>query len=422
MTRRFGWPPFYGWIVVSSLSLTQVVSWGIVYYAFAVFMAPMAHELAWSQTQIAGAFSVALLASAIAALPIGRYIDRHGARRVLLVGSCGAVLLLIAWARVHSIGAFYAIWIGMGLAMAATLYEPAFAVAVAWFIRRRALALTILTTLGGLAGTNFVPTIAASIDALGWRTTLLCLAGLLAIVNLPLYLFVVRSRPRDLGMLSDGGDAAALQAPAATSPQSSSLTVKWSTETAWLLAVIFGLASLSSAAAAVHVFPFLVARGFATQSAALGMAAVGAAQVPARLAFGAVARFLPPQWIAPSIFLMQALGFACLGCASRTPVFVGLFAILFGFANGLTTLVKSTLVADRFDLERFGAISGTIALCGQLARAAGPIVAAWLASTWHYELVWWLFAGVLCIAALAMRLVEGHPAGRLALSEPEPSI
>jgi MFS family permease len=417
MADRVRRPPFYGWIVVSSLSLTQVVSWGIVYYAFAVFMAPMTRELGWSQTQIAGAFSLAVLASAIAALPLGHYIDRYGARPILLTGSCIAVLLLIAWARVQTLVAFYAIWCGMGVAMAATLYEPAFAIAVAWFIRRRALALTILTSVGGLASTIFVPAIAASIDARGWRATLLGLAGLLAIVNVPLYAFVVRSRPSDLRMRPDGDwDAAPDASAAARRP----VSVKGTPETAWMLAIIFGLSSLSSAAAAVHVFPFLVARGFTTQSAALGIAAVGAAQVPARLAFGAVARFIPGPWIAPSIFAMQALAFACLGFTSRTSVFVGLFAILFGCANGLMTLVKSMLVADRFDLTRYGSISGTIAFCGQLARAVGPIVAAWLASVWQYEPVWWLLAGVLCIGAVAMRVIERQPAAGLAMSEPEP--
>src|SRR5689334_2132824 len=185
MAPRVGRMPFYGWIVVSSLGLTQVVSWGIIYYAFAVLVAPMARDLGWSATQIAGAFSAALLASAIAALPLGRCIDHYGARRVLLLGSCAAVLLLIAWARVQTLVAFYAIWLGMGLAMAATLYEPAFAVVVTWFVRRRALALTILTSVGGLASTIFVPAVAASIDTHGWRATLLGLAGLLAVINLP---------------------------------------------------------------------------------------------------------------------------------------------------------------------------------------------------------------------------------------------
>jgi cyanate permease len=308
--------------------------------------------------------------------------------------------------------------------MAATLYEPAFAVAVAWFIRRRALALTILTSVGGLASTIFVPTIAASIDARGWRTTLLGLAGVLAIINLPIYAFVVRSRPSDLGLRPDGERGAAIETRAAAAQaaqaaqEPSARSNRWTPEAAWLLAIIFGLSSLSSAAAAVHVFPFLVARGFTTQSAALGMAAVGASQVPARLAFGAVAKLLPPAWIAPSIFLMQALGFACLGFASRTSLFVALFAVLFGFANGLTTLVRSVLVADRFDLAQYGSISGTIAFCGQLARAAGPIAAAWVASAWHYELAWWLIACVLCIAAAAMRLVERQPRHLLGLSEP----
>jgi cyanate permease len=268
-----------------------------------------------------------------------------------------------------------------------------------------------------------VPAIAASIDALGWRVTLLGLAGLLAVVNVPLYAFVVRSRPSDLRLRPDGGGGEAHDAMPAVPASVSARAGRWTPEAAWLLAIIFGLSSLSSAAAAVHVFPFLVARGFTTQSAALGIGAVGAAQVPARLAFGVIARVLPAPWIAPSIFLIQALGFVCLGFASKTPIFIGLFALFFGFANGLMTLVKSLLVAERFDLARYASISGTIAFCGQLARAAGPIVVAWLATAWRYELVWWVIAGVLCVGALAMRVIERQPAAHgLAVSEPEPSI
>jgi MFS family permease len=414
--------PFYGWIMVASLSLTQVVSWGIVYYSFSVFMTPMTHELGWTQTQVAGGFSAAQFVSGLVALPIGRFIDRRGARSILLAGSCLAATLLVAWSRVHTLAAFYAIWLGMGVAMAAVLYEPAFAVVVAWFRRRRALALTVLTSIGGLASTIFVPAVAALIATSGWRTSLLYLAGLLALINIPLYAGIVRSRPGDLGLCPDGGESERVEALSETPVVSGVGAGKLPVRAAWLMALIFGLSTLTSAAAFVHVFPFLVTSGFSMQSAALSVAAMGASQVPARLGFGLLVRVVSGAWLAPCLFVFQALGLMCLAFASHLSALVVVFALLFGFGNGMATLVRSLLVAERFDLSRYGSISGTMAFCGQVARAVGPIGAAWLASVWAYQAVWWLLASMLCLSAIAMRLVERWPAHLPAFSQPEPSI
>jgi MFS family permease len=108
---------------------------------------------------------VGLLASALAAVPLGHYIDRHGARGVMTVGSCAASLLVVAWARVETLPAFYVIWIGLGSAMAAVLYEPAFAVLVRWFVRGRAQALSILTSVGDSRARSSFPSLPGSRSA-----------------------------------------------------------------------------------------------------------------------------------------------------------------------------------------------------------------------------------------------------------------
>src|SRR5678809_1311620 len=120
----------YGYVVLSTLCVTETVSWGIMYYGFAVFLRPMEEALGWSRVALTGAFSTGLLVSALAAVPVGRWIDRHGGRALMTVGSVAGTLLMVAWARVHDVGVFYAIWGGLGLVLAATLYEPAFAVLV----------------------------------------------------------------------------------------------------------------------------------------------------------------------------------------------------------------------------------------------------------------------------------------------------
>src|SRR5262249_43436734 len=106
----------YGWVVVAGLCVTETVSWGILYHGFPLFLGPMEAELGWSRVQITGAFSLGLLSSALAALPVGRFIDRHGARGLMTAGSCMASLLVLAWSRIDSLPALYALWLLMGLA------------------------------------------------------------------------------------------------------------------------------------------------------------------------------------------------------------------------------------------------------------------------------------------------------------------
>src|SRR2546426_336847 len=90
----------------------------------------MEADLGWSRVEITGAFSVGMGVAALAALPVGRWIDHHGARALMTTGSCLATVLLLAWSRIESLSALYAVWCLMGAALAATLYEPAFAAGV----------------------------------------------------------------------------------------------------------------------------------------------------------------------------------------------------------------------------------------------------------------------------------------------------
>ena len=186
--------PYYGWLIVNTLGVTELISWGIVYYAFSVFLTPMQRELGWSQAEITGAFSLAMLVAGLAAFPAGRVLDRFGARGLMTAGSLAAALLVLAWSRVDSLAEFYLIWAGLGATMAAILYEPAFAAVTTWFQRQRQRALTVLTIYGGLASVVFIPLATALLGRYGWRTALAILAGLLAAITIPLHALVVASR------------------------------------------------------------------------------------------------------------------------------------------------------------------------------------------------------------------------------------
>jgi sugar phosphate permease len=104
---------YYGWYIAFALAITETISWGIVYYAFSVFITPMEADLGWSRSQLTGGFSLALLVAGIMAFPVGTWIDRHGARWLMTIGSILASLLIVGWSQVHDLTSFYFIWAGL---------------------------------------------------------------------------------------------------------------------------------------------------------------------------------------------------------------------------------------------------------------------------------------------------------------------
>src|SRR5450432_986804 len=180
--------------LVPSLGLTQIISWGALYYSIGVLGASMRAELGLSAGALFGAYSLSLLLSALAAPIAGRAIDRYGGRQVMSVGSVIAALALFAIAHAHSTVSFYAAWSLAGVAMAMTLYDAAFATLSQHSGTSYRSALTALTLMGGLASTVFWPLSLKGLEWFGWRDTISAFALLQLAICLPLHLaFVPRS-------------------------------------------------------------------------------------------------------------------------------------------------------------------------------------------------------------------------------------
>ena len=184
-----------GWVMIITLAITELVSWGVTYYAFSVLMPPMRRELGWTSPQLTGAFSLGLLIVGFSDVWVGHWLDARGPRLLMTLGSIAAVLLVLAWSQVQSLVAFYLIWVGIGLVAPMIQYAPAFWVAAKWFDARRGLALTVLTFGGGLASTVFIPLTNALMLAYGWRMALMGLAGILALITILPHALLLRSAP-----------------------------------------------------------------------------------------------------------------------------------------------------------------------------------------------------------------------------------
>ena len=205
--RRRSATHYYGWYITITLAFTETISWGILYYSFSVFLNPMQADLKWSLSELTAGFSIALLTTGLLAFPVGAWIDRHGPRLLMTIGSITASVLVIAWSRVTNLAAFYGIWVGIGACAATVLYEPAFTVIAQWFIQKRSAALATVTFAAGLASTIFLPLSDALLRAYGWRTAVLIFGLFLALTTIPLHALILRRHPDSLGLLPDGATA-----------------------------------------------------------------------------------------------------------------------------------------------------------------------------------------------------------------------
>jgi MFS family permease len=361
---------YYGWVLVGTLGVTETVSFGVLSYAFPVFLTPMEAELGWSRTALTGAFSISSLIAGAAAIPTGRWIDRHGARGLMAGGSLAAALLLMAWSQVQHLALFYLLWALMGVAKAAVLYEPAFAVVTSWFERHRSRAITVLTFMGGFASVIFVPVATLLVEGRGWREALLWLALLLLLLTALPHALLLRRWPADHGLHPDGLPRPAADTRAGLAPVSARHALR--SRSFRLLVLSFFLGALTTAGLTVHLIPLLLDRGFEPASAGLVMGMVGLMALPGRLVFTPLGARWPRAPVTAAIFVLQALGVVALvvgtGAAS-----VWALVVLFGAGFGSITPARAALLAELYGVASYGRVSGVMALCLSLARAAAPV-------------------------------------------------
>jgi MFS family permease len=375
VTGRGRTPRYYGWTIAWALGGTTTVSWGILFYAFSVFLRPMEADLGWSRAALSGAFTVALVVSGIVAPVVGRWIDRHGARALMTGGSILGTLLLLGWAAVRDLPPFYVLWAAMGLAMACTLYDPAFAVLARWFNRGRGRAMMIVTLLAGLASTIFLPVAAWLVELQGWRGALVSLAAILAVTTIPPHALLLRRRPEDLGIAPDPPLAPRASGPAPAEASShvgdSFRSLLTHPPFVWLAAA-FWLYGLASVGLGIHLVPYLSERGYPPTLAAVATGAVGAAQLLGRIAFAPLEGRIARRWLVAATLGAQPLALAALiGVSGQAGVYT--FIVLFGISRGAATLARATLIASRYGPARFGAVNGALSLAVTYANAFAPV-------------------------------------------------
>ena len=287
-------PDPFLWRRTCALGIAQIVSWGTLFYTIAVLGASMRADTGVSELWLFGSFTAGLFLSGIASPPIGREIDARGGRRVLAAGSLLAALASWVLGSAQGPVTVLAGWLLAGIAMAACLYDPAFATLhqIAGASYRRAV--TALTLFGGFASTVFWPLSQFLLDTLGWRQAFYVYAVLHLLVCLPIHVIAVPAR-RPAAVPHAATDATE---PARAGP------------VLWWLATALSIAAFIGSAIAAHLIGLLTATGMAARDAVLIGSLIGPMQVAGRIMEFAFNRHVRAIAIGTFAFALMAAALA----------------------------------------------------------------------------------------------------------------
>lgn len=355
------------WRAVPVLGITQILSWGTIFYTPVLILPPLAADRGWSIAFAMGGFSLGLLVAGLAAPSVGRAIDRFGGHVVMTVGSLVGALGLLLIVHAASKPAYLAVWVVLGIAMSANLYDSAFASLGRIFGAAARRPITALTLMGGFASTVSWPVTHALLESFGWQGTYLIYAALLAVVSAPLHAFLLpRGRQHPQGT-TNGGVAPAVDN--VLPPHGLPFL---------LVASAFAAYAFVPSGLSAHLLAIFERSGIDATTVVWIGALFGPAQVGARLMEFVFGRNLHPLSLVRFALATLICAFVMLALLGISAPVATAFALMFGGANGLVTITRGAVPLALFGPAGYGRLMGRLAGPFLIMQAVAPLVMAFV--------------------------------------------
>ncbi len=384
---------FYGWWVVASGCILYLFGSGTVFYGFNVFFNPMIKEFGWSRTVTSGAFSMSRLEGGLGGPVAGWLIDKYGARKLAFIGGLITGLGFIALLLVNDNPlSLYLIFGLLSLAYNAGFQHAAMAAVAKWFIKKRSLALSIVTAGAAIGGGLVVPGLAWLTAQYGWRTAVVITGLVLLVLGQPTAA-LLRSKPEDMGLFPDGEAVAKTSTTASTEPVTRSeeksppanssgeidFTVREAFKTGafWIYNVAFLLRSGVQSSIVLHEIPYLVERGIDYQIAANILGIMIFVSLPGRLICGWLGDKFGKNILLFINMLLQATGI-WIFLNANTIGELYLFVVVFGLGYGGAIPLLFSYRADLFGRKYFATISGIISALAVIPTVGAPVVIGYI--------------------------------------------
>ena len=354
------------WRAVPVLGVTQILSWGSIFYTPVLIVPLIAAEHGWSMAFAMGGFSVALLTAGLVAPYVGRSIDRFGGHVVMTIGSLTGALGLVLIGIADNPVAYYTVWMVLGVAMSANLYDSAFATLGRIFGAGARRPITALTLAGGFASTVSWPATHLLIEAAGWRGTYLIYAALLALISAPLHAFLLPRERFEVRRLAPDDS----KVPEKVLPPHGLPFL--------LVASAFAAYAFVPSGLSAHLLAIFQRSGIDAGTVVWIGALFGPAQVGARLIEFAFGRDLHPLWVVRFALGVLLCAFVMLAILGVSPWVAAVFALMFGGANGLVTITRGAVPLALFGASGYGRLMGRLAGPFLVMQAAAPLAMAFV--------------------------------------------
>ncbi|MCO5734552.1 arsenite efflux MFS transporter ArsK [Rhizobium sp. SSA_523] len=393
--------------VILALGLTQIIGYGTLYYSFSILAPDMARDLGWSVDWVFGLLSASLFLSGLTAPFAGRLMDRFGAGRVMTLGSFAAALSLMLCALAPHRAVFVAGLLLTELSANLVQYGAAFALLVEIRPREAQRSITYLTLIAGFASTIFWPVTSLLHGALTWQAVYMVFAGLNLVLCLPLHAW--------LSLYGRGGRHAPDHSVDSAGPVPGLLAERVRQKGFRLMLSGIGILSFVNAALLFHMVPVLSDLGLGA-AAVLVATLFGPAQVLSRFTNMIFGRNLGALQLAVLTALFAPLSILVLELTYPFTPGAMLFAVIFGFGSGLSSIVFGTLPLALFGSEGYGARQGQISLVRLAASALSPFGLAVILQRAGPDMVLWSLIGLglvaLCFFIALSRLGQVGPASQ----------
>jgi MFS family permease len=389
------------WRAVLVLGITQILAWGVLWYPPVLTIPLICAERGWSLSFGMAGISAGLFVGGLCAPTIGRLIDYHGGHRVMTAGSLAGAAGLMALATVVHPVSYFATCMFIGAAIAASLYDAAFATLGRIFGAEARRPITLLTFGGGFASTIGWPATLFLINHVGWHGTYLIFAALLAFVAAPLHAFVLpRSRAVRPTVAQQAIEVHAPTPTASNVPAAVFVPV----------AVAFAAYAFITSGLSAHLLAIIERSGISAATAVAIGALFGPSQVAARLCEFISGTRAHPLTVARLAVALVLVAFAALLALGISPPTAALFAILFGMSNGLITIARGTVPLALFGPVGYGRIVGRIARPALVMQSIAPVILAVVVERWSDGAALSLLA-MFALVALASFMLAHRRAG-----------
>lgn len=407
---------YFGWWVVAAAIIGLALGYSVIgTMIFGTFIAPLEAEFGWSRGQISLGLTI-ISSTAIFVFPLaGMLVDRVGVRRVLLPSTFLFGLTMASMCFLTpSLWHFYAMCVVIPIMGAGTAPMAYSRIIVAWFDKRRGLALGI--GLAGVGvGTTLAPIIATlTMEYFGWRGAYVVLGTMVIVLALPIVAILMRESPESMGLLPDGRESNENEGTD-TPPTASTSIVGFTGKQAlrqksfWLMISSFAITGLTVSTILIHLIPLMMDRGMSRMEAAGTFAYLGVALLLGRLLAG----YLMDKFFAPRVVIVFMLG-PVIGLAmfasGATGTTAALCAALVGMAIGAEFDVMGYFTSRYFGPRAFGQIYSYNYSAFKVGSATGPLIMGIAYDlVGRYDEILWAMSAIMLVACALVAMLKPYP-------------